>query len=120
MVLVKRSEKVLLFTDLGVNTSDIPQVIVALQKLFEDGVTYSIGQIRAIGETAGRSLKEADGGINVTENTINLQTAGKGNDFKVNAKGDFNYVGLVPRVVAINDLSRRELAGMIEKPEVFK
>jgi hypothetical protein len=115
MVLVKRSDKVLLLADLGVNTSDIPQVIEALQRLFEDGVTYNIDQIRAIGETAGRSLKEADGGINVTENTINLQTAGKGNDFKVNSKGDFNYVGLVPRVVAITGLSRRELAGMLER-----
>jgi hypothetical protein len=64
---------------------------------------------------AVQTRSAANGGINVTKDTINLKTIGKGNDFKINNNGELNYATLVPSVVAMRDLPAQEFAGMLEK-----
>jgi hypothetical protein len=61
------------------------------------------------------------GGINVTGNSVNLETSGKGKDLIVN-NGRFmnrpyaeNYTGLVPKVISLNDLPQADLSAMLKR-----
>ena len=48
------------------------------------------------------------GGINITQDTINLQTTGKGDDFVVSGNVTNDYLGLIPRVTMLKDLTTSE------------
>jgi len=59
--------------------------------------------------------KKTYGGINVTQGTINLQTSGSGNDFKINNQTDLNYTGLKPKVVALVNLTQADFSALLSR-----